>query len=225
MKARTVTVTLTIVLVAAGVGICFAQKNPATRKAGGSVELPKPRTEGGMSLAEALASRRSIRSFSGRHLTAEQISQLCWAAQGITDQRKHRTAPSAGATYPLRIYVAGPDGVFLYLPDRHVLEPASTQDVRAGVARDSGQKWIADAGAILIVCADVAITAAKYPDKALRYVSQETGHVAQNVLLQATALGLGSTPVGATDDAALADLLHLPKPWQVMYVLPVGVPK
>jgi SagB-type dehydrogenase family enzyme len=178
-----------------------------------------------MSLTEVLAKRRSIRNFTGQPLTAEQISQLCWAAQGVTDQRKHRTAPSAGATYPLRIYVAMPDGVFVYLPDKNALEQVSSRDVRAGIAEDSNQKWIADAGAILVVCADVAITAAKYPEKATRYVSQETGHVAQNVLLQATALGLGSTPVGATDDAALADLLHLPKPWQVMYVLPIGVPK
>jgi len=225
MKAKTVAVTLVIVLVVGGVGIGFAQKDPATRKAGGLVELPKPRTEGGMSLTEVLAKRRSIRNFTGQPLTAEQISQLCWAAQGVTDQRKHRTAPSAGATYPLRIYVAMPDGVFVYLPDKNALEQVSSRDVRAGIAEDSNQKWIADAGAILVVCADVAITAAKYPEKATRYVSQETGHVAQNVLLQATALGLGSTPVGATDDAALAERLHLPKPWQVMYVLPIGVPK
>jgi SagB-type dehydrogenase family enzyme len=225
MKAEVLGIVLAIVVAASGVGIGFAQKAPSSRKAGERIELPSPKTEGGMNLTQALAQRRSIRRFTGQPLTTDQLSQLCWAAQGITHQGNHRTAPSAGATYPLRIYVSSPDGVFLYHPDKHALEQVSSEDVRAGIARDSNQEWHANAGAIFVVCADVSITAARYKDRARRFVWQETGHVAQNVLLQATALGLGATPVGATNDAALAELLHLPKPWEVMYVLPVGVPK
>ncbi len=225
MNAKVVFVGLATLLVAGVAGIGLAARQPATQKAADRPQLAHPKTEGGMSLTEALARRRSIRSFTGQALALEHISQICWAAQGITDKRGHRTAPSAGATYPLRVYVAASDGVFQYLPAGHALERVSSEDVRGGVARASDQKWISQAGAIFLVCGDVAITAAKYRDRATRYVWQETGHVAQNVLLQATALGLGATPVGATDDAALAALLKLPKPWEVMYVVPVGVPK
>lgn len=225
MKAKAVAAAVAVLLVVGVVGTGLADKpSPATQKVGSRVELPKPKTEGGMSLAESLAQRRSIRGFTGQPLTRGQIAQLCWAAQGITHQGNHRTAPSAGATYPLRVYVADPDGVFLYVPEKNALELVSSQDVRAGIAKASS-KWLASAGAIFVLCGDVAITAAKYHERAERYVWQETGHVAQNVLLEATALGLGSTPVGATDDAALAEVLHLPKPWLPMYVLPVGVPK
>jgi SagB-type dehydrogenase family enzyme len=225
MKAKVLGIILAIVVAAGSVGIGLAQRAPASGKSGDRIELPSPKTEGGMSLAEALAQRRSIRRFTGQALTTNQLSQLCWSAQGITHQGNRRTAPSAGATYPLRVYVSTPEGVFVYHPDKHALEQVSSNDVRAGIARNSNQEWQADAGAIFVVCADVAITAARYKERAGRFVWQETGHVAQNVLLQATALDLGATPVGATDDAALARLLHLPRPWEVMYVLPVGVPK
>jgi SagB-type dehydrogenase family enzyme len=229
MNLRTVFAGFAILSLAGVATVGLAARQPATQKASPKaadlVHLASPKTEGGIGLSEALARRRSIRSFTGRPLTQGQISQLCWAAQGITDERGYRTAPSAGATYPLRVYVAGPDGVFQYLPEGHALERLSSKDIRNGVAEASEQKWISRAGAIFLICGDVAITAAKYRDRATRYVWQETGHVAQNLLLQATALDLGATPVGATDDAALAALLDLPKPWQVMSVVPVGVPR
>lgn len=225
MNARTLFASLAILLTGGAAGVGLGARQPATQKAADLVHLGNPKTAGGMSLAEALSRRRSIRSFTGQSLTQEQIAQLCWAAQGITSDRGYRTAPSAGATYPLRIYVAVPDGVFQYQPVGHALEHLSSKDIRNGVADASGQRWISRAGAIFLICGDVAITAAKYGDRATRYVWQETGHVAQNLLLQATALDLGATPVGAADDAALASLIDLPKPWQVMYVVPVGVPK
>jgi SagB-type dehydrogenase family enzyme len=225
MNAKAATVSLAVLLMAGVAGIGLAARQPATQRTAALVQLAKPKTEGGMSLTEAFARRRSIRHFTGQDLTLEQISQLCWAAQGVTDTHGHRTAPSAGATYPLRVYVAAPDGVLQYLPERHALERVSPKDMRGGVSRAANQEWISQAGAVFLICGDVAITAAKYHARATRYVWQETGHVAQNVLLQAAALGLGATPVGATDDAALAALLDLPKPWQVMYVVPVGVPK
>lgn len=224
MNTRTIVTGLCCVLLAGVVGTGLAAKSPATQKAAGLVELPKPAVQGGMSLNEALAKRKSIRSFTGQPLTREQIGQICWAAQGITHQGNHRTAPSAGATYPLRVYVATPDGLFVYLPDKNALEQVSANDVRAAIAKTSSQ-WLASAGVIFVLCGDVSITAAKYHERAERYVWQETGHVAQNVLLEATALGLGSTPVGSSNDAAMAELLQLPKGWQAMYVLPVGVPK
>lgn len=224
MDTRTLVTGLCGLLLAGVATTGLADKGPTTRKAAGQVELPKPQTEGGMTLNEALAKRRSIRSFTGQPLSRDQVSQICWAAQGITHQGNHRTAPSAGATYPLRVYVALPDGVFLYVPEKNALETVLPDDIRPGIA-EHVSKWLASAGAIFVVCGDVSITAAKYHERAERYVWQETGHVAQNVLLEATALGLGATPTGAYDDMAMAQLLRLPKGWQAMYVLPVGVPK
>jgi hypothetical protein len=164
MNTRTIVTGLCCLLLAGAVGTGLADKTPATRQAPSHIELPKPRTEGGMTLNEALAKRRSIRGFTGQTLTRDQISQICWAAQGITHQGNHRTAPSAGATYPLRVYVALPDGVFLYVPDKNGLEPVLPDDIRPAIARNTSN-WLASAGAIFVLCGDVSITAAKYRDR------------------------------------------------------------
>jgi len=191
-----------------------------------TTELPKPKTDGGMTLTEALAKRRSVRSFTGQPLDRNQIAQLCWAAQGITHPiKKYRAAPSAGALYPLRLYVATTDGLFAYVPDEHAFEVVASGDLRAAVAKAANQKWIESAGAVFVICGNMTIAAGKYRDRAERYVWQETGHVAENLLLQATALGLGATPVGAFKDAEVKELLLLPKEWRPLYLVPVGVPK
>jgi SagB-type dehydrogenase family enzyme len=227
MRSKAAIAGVVCILVALGIALSrWPVEPPAKQEVIAMVELPRPSTDGGMSLAESLATRRSIREFTGRPLEREQIAQLCWAAQGISDRAgRRRTAPSAGALYPLRLYVACPDGLYLYAQDRHVLELVVSDDLRAAIADAASQSWLSSAGAIFVLCGNVPITASKYHDRAARYVWQETGHAAQNLLVQATALGLGATPVGAYRDADVQKLMQLPDAWQPLYVLPVGVPK
>jgi len=191
-----------------------------------ATSLPQPDTKGKTTLAQALARRRSIRHFSNTALTGEQISQLCWSAQGVTDTRGYRTAPSAGATYPLGLYVATADGVQRYVPGRHALVAHIDGDVRKPLAAAAlGQLWVAGAPAVFVIAADVQRTARRYGKRAERYVWMEVGHAAQNLLLQATALGLGSVPVGAFEDDRVAESLQLPASQRPLYILPVGRPK
>jgi SagB-type dehydrogenase family enzyme len=178
-----------------------------------------------MGLARALATRRSVRELTGPPLTDGEISQLLWSAQGITPAR-NRTAPSAGATYPSEMYLLTADGVFHYRPQRHDLEVVSEDDVRLRLFGGAvGQEAVRDAPAVFVVTAVFARTAVKYGDRAVRYVHVEAGHVAQNVLLQATALGLGAVPVGAFDDTAVSELIGLPTDHEPLYLLPVGHPR
>ncbi len=198
----------------------------AVERADGAVVLPAPKLEGPMSLEKAIASRRSVRSFSGASLSAAQLSQLLWAGQGVTDPGSgKRAAPSAGALYPIEVFVADDDGVWQYVSRDHALQRLSTRDVRAELASAAlGQSWIADAPAVFVIAAVVERTAGKYGDRASRYVTLEAGHVCQNMLLEATALGLASTPVGAFDDADVVRVAGLPADHQPLYVVPVGHP-
>jgi SagB-type dehydrogenase family enzyme len=191
------------------------------------VHLPSPDTEGGPPLAEVLAARRSVRSFAKTALSPEQIGQLCWAAQGITDPAHgFRTAPSAGALYPVTIYIVQSDGVFEYLPREHVLRRTADADRRRRLESAAlGQSSIGDAPVCLVVTVDVSRTARKYGSRAERYCLIEAGHVAQNVLLQATALELGGVPVGAFDDQGVAQVLDLPDRLRPVYLLPIGSPR
>jgi SagB-type dehydrogenase family enzyme len=189
-----------------------------------TVDLPAP-TDEGMSLAEALATRRSVRELTGPPLTDTEISQLLWSAQGIAPAT-NRTAPSAGATYPAEMYLLTADGVFRYRPHRHDLEVVSEDDVRLRLFDGAvSQEAVRDAPAVFVVTGVFARTAAKYGDRAVRYVHIEAGHVAQNVLLQATALGLGAVPVGSFDDTALSEIIGLPADHEPLYLLPVGHPR
>ncbi len=194
---------------------------------GGTIRLPRPRTDGVMSLAEALQRRRSVREFSGKPLSLEQVSQLCWAAQGVTDEPQgYRTAPSAGALFPVHVYVVDPKGVYRYEPAGHVLRPALTGDVRGKLrAATLDQPCVGEAPLCLVLTIDVARTATKYGRRAERYCLLEAGHIAQNVLLQATALGLAGVPVGAFEDRRVASVLALPDRFRPVYLLPVGHPR
>ena len=191
------------------------------------IKLPKPRAEGKVSVEEALLCRRSVRSFSDRALSLEEISQLCWAAQGITkDATGFRTAPSAGATYPLELYVFSADGVFHYDPRAHALEVKGTADRRGELCRASlGQRAVADAPVVFVFTAFYERTARRYGRRAVRYVHMEAGHAAQNVHLQAVALGLGSVPIGAFHDSEVAKLIGLDADESPLYIIPVGGPR
>jgi SagB-type dehydrogenase family enzyme len=188
------------------------------------VKLPDPKLVGKMTLEESLARRRSERSFLPNELTLEQISQLLWAAQGITEKNwGFRTAPSSGALYPLTIYVAKKDGVVQYIPDGHKLVEVSTEDKRASLVRASlGQSYIAEAPLVLVVAGNFRISEAKYGQRAYRYMSMEIGHVGQNILLQAVAMGLVGVGIGAFWDDVVAKSLELPETQDPFYVIPIG---
>lgn len=187
-------------------------------------ELPEPQEEGDMSVEAAIAGRRSVRSFDSRELSEQQIGQLLWAAQGITDDRRQlRAAPSAGATYPLEIHLATAEWVGHYLPEEHALEIIATEDLRTALMRAAlGQRFIADAPAVIVVSAVPERTTQRYGERGIRYIHMEAGHVAQNVHLQAVSLGLGSVPVGAARDEQIKDLLELSDDSLLLYIIPTG---
>lgn len=186
------------------------------------VKLPAPHTMGGMSLDQTLARRRSVREFALSALTSDQIGQLLWAAQGITDREGKRTAPSAGATYPLELYVATPDGLFHYRPNGHDMARVQARDSRAAVQQAAGGQEAIHAPAVFVFTAVPARTAGRYADRAMRYVQIEVGHAAQNLLLEAVALGLAAVPVGSFSDDEVHRALGLPADQVVLYLVPVG---
>jgi SagB-type dehydrogenase family enzyme len=189
------------------------------------LELPAPRPKGDISLEEALAARRSVREFTDEPLTMQDLSQLLWAAQGLTASWGGRTAPSAGALYPLEVYLVTPEGLYHYLPDGHRIEALAHDDRRPTLARAAlGQEAVADAAAVVIITGVYARTSQKYGDRAERYVHLEAGHAAQNVLLQAVSLGLGAVPIGAFEDRAVQEALGLPPDHEPLYLIPVGHP-
>jgi SagB-type dehydrogenase family enzyme len=188
-------------------------------------DLPAPNVTGEMSLEQALVERRSIREFGPAELTAATIGQLFWAGQGITDDRGYRTAPSAGGLYPLELYAITTTGVSRYLPDGHRVESRSDIGTRSALSDAVfGQEYVEAAPVVFAVIGVAARTEAKYGALAAGFVEREAGHAAQNMLLQATALGLAAVPVGAFDPAAVARLLALPPGHDVLYLIPVGEP-
>jgi SagB-type dehydrogenase family enzyme len=193
-----------------------------------AIGLPAPRVTGTVSVEGALKARRSLRTFSAQPMTLAEVGQLLWAAQGVTDPSGRRTAPSAGACYPLELYlVAGnvtglAPGVYRYRPSEHDLMPVAMGDRRAAVAKACRQGWVAEAPASVAFAAIYARTAKKYPDRAARYIPIEVGAAAENLALQAVALGLGTTVVGAYDDAALAQALGSASDERPLALLPMG---
>ncbi len=197
------------------------------------IRLPDPIHYGKTSVEEAILKRRSIRRFRSDPLTLSQLSQLLWAAQGITASGGRRAAPSAGATYPLEIFavtgeqtVAGlTAGVYHYQTDRHALDTYIEGDLRPALAEASlGQSCIATSPVDIIVCALYFRTMYRYGRRGERYVHIEVGHVGQNIALQAVALGLGTVMVGAFDDEQVRTLLHLEEQLKPLYIIPVGKP-
>lgn len=204
----------------------FVAMPPAPSPVSGSLALPSPRTRGSWSLEETLVRRRSIREFSPDGLTAGELGQLLWAAQGVTDAEGRRTAPSAGALYPLELYAVTPDGVFHYLPVDHTLVVVRRGDVRPQLRRAAlDQDVVEEAPAVIVVTGVIGRTSAKYgAERATRYVHLEAGHAAQNLLLEAVALGLGAVPIGAFDDGQVRSVLGLSADETPLYLLPVGHP-
>ncbi len=191
-----------------------------------TVRCAAPKTRGGMSVTEAIATRRSRREFRDQRLTPAEIAHLCWAGQGITDPSQGlRASPSAGALYPMTIFVADADGVWEYLPAEHALRLRIEDDVRARLQRAAlNQTCVGDAPVCMLIAMNVGRTARKYGEWAERYCLMEAGHIAQNVLLQATAMKLGGVPVGAFNTERVNSILQLPGKLEVVYLLPLGHP-
>lgn len=193
------------------------------------IDLPKPRYSGQVSLEETLQKRRSVREFSKESITLKEVSQILWAAQGITDSNKKRTAPSAGALYPMKVYLLAGNvrelraGIYLYEPGKHQLIKIIDGDFRDSLCNAAlGQPWVKNASLNIVITAVYEITTRKYGDRGIRYVHIEAGHVGQNILLQAESLGLGAVPVGAFHDGEVKRILNLKENEQPLYIIPVG---
>ena len=192
-----------------------------------TILLPTPRFEGEITLEEALTKRRSIREYSEKPLTLEEIGQLLWSAQGITHPAGYRTAPSAGALYPLEVYVVTPVGNYHYEPSEHRLILHQQGDFRPSLFEAAlKQNAVLNAPAVFIIAAVYERTAVKYgQERSPRYVHLEAGHATQNLLLQAVAFDLGGVPIGAFYDEAVKEALSLSDDHQPLYLIPVGHPK
>jgi SagB-type dehydrogenase family enzyme len=193
------------------------------------VKLPQPVLSGTVSLEQALLSRRSIRTYSRDALTVDDLTQLLWAAQGVTHPRGYRTAPSAGALYPLELYaVVGhviglPTGYYRYRCREHALERQSPRDLRTELCRAAlGQRPVERAPVTFLLTAVYGRMTAKYGSRGVRYTDMEAGHAAQNLSLQATALDLKSVVIGAFQDSDVRQITALPKDEEPLYLVPVG---
>jgi SagB-type dehydrogenase family enzyme len=193
------------------------------------IKLPEPVLDGAISVEKALAARRSVRNYAALPLTLAELSQLLWAAQGISNPRGLRTTPSAGALYPLEIYsVAGnvdglASGVYKYDCLNHVLVKTGDSDIRAELFDAAlRQGSIKTAPLVMVICAVYQRVTAKYGDRGIRYTDMEAGHAAQNIYLQAESLGLVTVAIGAFHDSKVKKIVNLVKTEQPLYLMPIG---
>jgi SagB-type dehydrogenase family enzyme len=196
------------------------------------IRLPEPALEGALSVETALRYRRSGRDYAAKPLGLAALSQLLWAAQGITNRQGDRTAPSAGALFPLELYVAAGEvgeletGIYKYVPRGHQLAEHADVDVRAKLASLAWrQTWVKDAPAILVFTTVAARVTDEYGSDGIRYVYMEVGHAAQNVHLQAVALDLATCVVGALDAPQVTKTLALAPDEVPEVLMPVAYPK
>ncbi len=182
-------------------------------------------------LRRVIHARRSFREFTDEPVTSEDIADLLWAAQGITlPERGFRASPSAGATYPLELYVAadrveGMDpGLYWYTPDMdRTVSTGLTGPLASTIAAAAlGQEALERAAAIIVITAVFDRTTARYSDRGIMYVHMEVGHASENLILMATARGLGSVPIGAFYEDTVSSVLGLPPDHEPLYLIPVG---
>jgi len=204
------------------------------------IQLPPPAQKGSLWLEEAIAKRRSVRDFAPKALSQLQLSQILWSAQGITNTRgRCRTVPSAGATYPLEIFVVCgrngvediAEGIYRYQLDSHSLVLRRSGDVRLELARAAlDQESIYEAPVNIVICAMYSRTLLRYGERGERYVHMEVGHAGQNIYLQSLALGLATVAIGAFDDEGVGKVLGLDEEYkplslvEPLYIMPVGNP-
>lgn len=191
------------------------------------LKLPPPDTVGRVTVEQALLHRRSVRSYAERPLEISDVGQVLWAAQGKTGKSYGRTAPSAGATYPMEVYLVArkvtglEPGVYQYIPDAHALKTLKRGDVRLALgAAALGQPCVLAAPAALVLCADYSRTTGRYGERGKRYVHMEAGHIGQNVHLECEARGMGTVMVGAFVDSAVQRVIG--SRLQPLYIMPFG---
>ncbi|MDY6934432.1 MAG: SagB/ThcOx family dehydrogenase [Spirochaetota bacterium] len=195
------------------------------------IKLPKPSYSSKTSIEKALLLRRSIRDYKDEPLRLSEVSQLLWSAQGITDKRGLRTAPSAGATYPLGIYIVVgnvlnlKDGIYYYNPNKHELRLTIAGDMRDRLSKAAlGQDCIKRGAVNIVISAVNERTTAKYRMRGTRYIYIEVGHVAQNIYLQSVSLNLGTVIIGAFDDNEVKKVLSMGRNENPMCIMPIGRP-
>ncbi len=202
----------------------ISEQNPGTM-----ISLPQPTTDGTMSLEKAMSLRRSVRSYVNQPLTIEELSQLLWAGQGINNERGFRTAPSAGATFPLELFVMVNNvkglkkGIYHYQIGDHSLKMTDARELEGEVTRASlSQSMISEAGVVIIFAAIFDRTTSRYGERGIRYIHNEVGHVSQNIHLQVSALNLGTVVIGAYRDEEVEAILDLGEEYRVLYMMPIG---
>jgi len=193
------------------------------------IRLPQPLSDGTMSVERALRERRSMRQYKNQPVTLSDLSQILWAAQGVSGPGDRRTAPSAGALYPLEVSVVAGNvtglsaGTYSYDPDQHQLTVIAEGDARRSLSRAAlDQSSIKNAAAVLVLCAVYERTTVKYGERGIRYVHMEAGHAAQNVSLQAVALNLGTVVIGAFHDDRVRTVLRLSEQEHPLSLMPIG---
>lgn len=222
-----------IFLMCIGTVGCVLLKEPGvadkSTSTGDMIKLPEPRYDSDTSIEEAVLLRRSVRQYKDEPLTLAELSQLLWAAQGITNPGGFRTAPSAGALYPLELYIAAGNveglspGIYRYESDGHGLENIADGDVRDDLCSAAlDQSAVKDAAAVIVFSAVFERTTGKYGERGIRYVHIEVGHAAQNVYLQAASLGLGTVVIGAFDDDEVKKAMNMDESEEPLYIMPVG---
>ena len=198
-----------------------------------TISLPIPHTKKTMTLSEAISKRRSWRNYKNEPVSLEDLSHLLWTAQGITDQEnKFRAAPSAGALYPLELYVVVGNitnlvpGIYHYLPDSHSLIKISDGDKRSELFGAAlSQEPVAQAPATIVFTADFNRTTKKYGQKGKQFVFVEVGHAAENICLSAIALNLASITIGSFDIYTVKEIVPMADDEFPLYLLPIGKPK
>jgi SagB-type dehydrogenase family enzyme len=193
------------------------------------IKLPPPAYTSTTSIEEALLKRRSVREYKSEPMEIKDIAQLLWAAQGITSADGHRTVPSAGALYPLEIYLVSgninmlPAGVYHYTPQDHSLSLIELGDKRKLLAVSAlMQGSITRSAAIIVISGVYSRTTFKYFERGKKYVHMEAGHCSQNIYLQSVSLNVGTVVMGAFTDSLVKKVLKLPRHVETLYLMPVG---
>lgn len=228
IRIRHLIIPLILIFLAVLVGV-FLSVNNSEHPVILTITLPTPIFKSSTSIEEALKRRRSIRAYTDKPINLKQVSQLLWAAQGITSPDGFRTTPSAGALYPLEIYLVSgrvvnlPAGVYHYRPAHHALELLNTGDKRKELALAAVQiNSIQQGSAAIVITANFKKTTFKYGSRGKRYVEMEAGHAAENISLQIVSLSLGTVTIGSFDDSLVKSVLHLPRTLTPLYIMPIG---
>lgn len=237
---RTLARLLVLAVLSAVVGVALGPLGVVRRDGGtwsfagpDAIGLPAPREESAVSVEAAIADRRSRRNYGGGPLSKADLGQVLWAAQGVTARLEgYRTAPSAGALYPLELYVVvgSPgvedleSGIYRYRPGNHALTRERSGDVQSALQEAAiDQESVGEAAVDVVVFGVDERTTGKYGERGeRRYVPMETGHAGENVYLQAESLGLATVCVGAFGDGAVSDLLDAPDDWRPLAIYPIG---